>query len=476
MAPAPWEAVSPSEQLFVLVTGANSGVGLAACQRIIDEFLSSRSLTAHLILIPTTRSVQKSLDTIRTLREHVASAARSSTALQSRAGPAYRWQDTVARVHVVSPQLDLCDLRNVRALARQLCTGTLSNPEGLEGEYLRDVRIPKLDSVYLNAAYGNWVGVNYPLAIWTMLTTGLVQVFTWPSYYNIKLSQPTSILNEKPRYKYPLKPLLGEVFCACFFGHYLFVHNLLPLLSRRLEDNAPPGRIIWASSVEATRKFLDTSDIQSLNTEEPYESVKRLCDVLTLTTQYPAVQPIAESFFRANGAASKQKLIPPKMYTTHCGIVFSGLFPVPWFFMWAYNAVLFLCRILGSPWHNLQGYIGAKAAAFIVLQEQAALDEAGIDRVKLGSCTDRMGRDGIKLTEVEDYGWEGKVETPQSLANDNTVGIYKKSVGRRGGGVENMTEDNLIKFQELGAECWKQVEDMRVRWEAILDAEENQSS
>lgn len=271
----------------------------------------------------------------------------------------------------------------------------------------------------------------------------------------------------------PLKPILGEVFCACFFGHYIFVHHLLPLLSRRPEDNAAPGRIIWASSLEATRKFLDTSDIQSLSTEEPYESVKRLCDVLTLTTQYSTVQPVAEPFFRPDGVASHQKLIPPKMYTTHCGIVCSSLFPVPWFFMWAYNFVLFVCRCLGSPWHNLQGYPGAKAAVFVVLQEQAALDEAGIDRVKLGSCTDRLGRDGIKLTEVEDYGWDGKIESPESLANDTAVGIYRKSVGRRGGGVENMTEEDLVKFQELGADCWRQVEDMRVQWEAILDAEEN---
>jgi 3-keto steroid reductase len=103
---------------------------------------------------------------------------------------------------VLSPQVDLCDLRGIRDLAHRLCDGPVSNPEGLEGEYLRDVRIPRLDSVYFNAAYGNWTGLNYLLAIWTLFTVGPVQVFSWPSYYNIKLSAPTSILNEKSRYKY----------------------------------------------------------------------------------------------------------------------------------------------------------------------------------------------------------------------------------------------------------------------------------
>lgn len=100
---------------------------------------------------------------------------------------------------MLSPSLDLCDLRGVYAFADRLVRGTLSNPEGLEGEYLRDVRIPRLDTVVFNAAYGGWSGCNYPKAVWAILSQGLVQAVTYPNFKN---SLSTSILNEREEYGY----------------------------------------------------------------------------------------------------------------------------------------------------------------------------------------------------------------------------------------------------------------------------------
>jgi 3-keto steroid reductase len=182
-----------------------SGIGLSIGERLIDEFLATRSLRSHLILIPTTRSKSKSLQTIKALRDYARKAAQTSKALHSRVGSSYRWQDTVARVHVLSLQVDLCDLRGVYAFADALVHRPVSNPEGLEGEYLRDVRIPRLDTVVFNAAYGGWSGVNYPKAIWVILTEGLVQSVTWPSY---KMALPTARLNDKPSYNY-VSSILG---------------------------------------------------------------------------------------------------------------------------------------------------------------------------------------------------------------------------------------------------------------------------
>lgn len=102
---------------------------------------------------------------------------------------------------MLSPQLDLCDLRGVYAFARRLVEGRVANPEGLEGEYLAGdgVRLPRLDSVIFNAAYGGWSGVDYPLAVWTILTKGWMQPLTWPTF---KMALPTCILNERSEYKY----------------------------------------------------------------------------------------------------------------------------------------------------------------------------------------------------------------------------------------------------------------------------------
>lgn len=100
---------------------------------------------------------------------------------------------------MLSLQLDLCDIRGVYAFADRLVHGVVGNPEGLEGEYLRQIRIPRIDSAIFNAAYGGWSGVNWPKAIWTFLSQGITQAVTWPDF---KMPLPTCILNERPEYNY----------------------------------------------------------------------------------------------------------------------------------------------------------------------------------------------------------------------------------------------------------------------------------
>jgi 3-keto steroid reductase len=95
--------------------------------------------------------------------------------------------------------LDLCDFRNVRDFAHKLLYETVSNPDGLDGEYLHNVKIPRLDSIICNAAFGGWSGMSYPGIFWSLLTKGVVQTATWPEF---KLSMPTCILNERPGYNY----------------------------------------------------------------------------------------------------------------------------------------------------------------------------------------------------------------------------------------------------------------------------------
>ncbi|KAH7161382.1 hypothetical protein EDB81DRAFT_643875 [Dactylonectria macrodidyma] len=436
--PAPWEAVSPQEQHFVLITGANSGIGLSIGERLIDEFLATRSLTSHLILLPTTRSKSKSLQTIRALRAFAQKAAQTSTTLKSRIGSQYRWEDTVGRIHVLSLQLDLCDLRGVYAFADRLVHEPVSNPEGLQNEYLTNVHIPRLDSV-----------------------VGLTQSVTWPTF---KKALPTCILNERPEYNYPAKPLLGEVFSACIFGHYILAHELLPLLSRRSETETP-GRIIWSSSLEAVRDVLDLSDIQCFNGKGPYESSKRLTDALSLTATMPSSQPYSIPFLTIDDLKEAEaKPVRPKFYLTHPGIVASTLFPVPWFLVWAYTLALVIARWVGSPWHPVDPYTSSVSAAWVVLQEQSALDDLNAEHVKWGSSANRRLEADVKKTEVEGWGWEGKVEDAKT---DTALGVLSKAVGRKYGAVD-VTEEDLVEFEALGAECWKKMEDLRHEWGSII--------
>jgi len=478
--PAPWDDVDPIDQLFVIITGANSGIGLGIGERLIDEFLSTRPLTAHLILLPTTRSEAKSRQTIRALRAHAITAAKTSTTLRSRAAAddddenGYRWEDHAARVHVLSLQLDLCDVRAVYELADRVCTGTLSNPEGVEGPdaELRDVVVPRLDAVVCNAAYGGWSGLRYLYFLWTLLCDGFVQSVTWPK---VKVAYPTRILNQQPAYRYPPKPRFGEVFCACVFGHYLLAHQLLPLLSRPNSSSSttpqpPPGRIIWSSSIEAVRNKFDPSDIQCLRPNSaPYESSKRLTDILSLTHTLPSVRSISSSYLREDGTKEDARQ-PPKMYLTHPGVVASAIFPLPGFLFWAYHLALVIARLLGSPWHTVDPYRGARSAAWITLQDQATLDELDGERVKWGSAANPANESFVKKTEVEGWGWSGRVEgvNEGEEEKDGVVEhVLRKSVGRQRD-VADVTKEELEDFEELGRECWEQMEELREEWEEIL--------
>lgn len=155
------------------------------------------------------------------------------------------------------------------------------------------------------------------------------------------------------------------------------------------------------------------------------------------------------------------------MYVSHPGIVASTLFPFPWFLFWAYQLVILIARWLGSPWHTVDTYSGAKSVAWIVLQEQSALDALRADRVKWGSGTDRSGRNLVKETEVEGWGWQGKLEDV-SADVDGVTGVLRKRIGRNRDATD-LTEEDLVRFEELGAECWDEMEDLRQEWAEILE-------
>ncbi len=181
----------------------NSGIGLSIGERLIDEFLATRSLNSHLVLVPTTRSEAKSTNTIHSLRTYADRAAQTSAVLRSRAGgdEDFHWEDHAGRVHILSVQLDLCDIRGIYEIADRVCNGTLSNPSGVEGPDgdLQDVVIPRFDSILFNAAFGGWSGLNYFTFFWSLITQGFIEAVTWPK---CKIASPTRILNQQPAYRY----------------------------------------------------------------------------------------------------------------------------------------------------------------------------------------------------------------------------------------------------------------------------------
>ncbi|KAK3316267.1 hypothetical protein B0H66DRAFT_288302 [Apodospora peruviana] len=471
MSPAPWDSAPSQDIFFVLVTGANSGIGFGIAERLIDEFLTTRSLTAHLVLIPTTRSEKKSALTVGGLREHAKRFASTSEALRSRAGPNYDPKDTTRRVHVLSIQLDLCKFTSIRQAADQLVGGTLTSYSSDDHfESLVDVRIPRLDAVIFNAGIGGWTGLNWPKVFHNIFTAGLIQATTWPTFKASMAGHLVKPLSSTGGIG--ASEVMGEVFCANVFGHYLFAHYLLPLLSRKSNSSGSlaPGRIIWESSIEPVWENISLDDFQAIKSRAAYESTKRLTDILSLTATLPGSQPYVQSFLQVKARESPEKdaTIPPKQYLIHPGVVQTTLFPLNAFLFFWYRVVLYISRWLGSPWHNITPYNGACAPVWLALEQQEALDAAGAELIKWGSSTDRAGNCRVKKTEVEGWGWDGRVEDRDALLRDAEKDVTRKKVGRKAGAVD-LTQERRVEFEAVGAECWQEMERLREEWEARMD-------
>lgn len=434
-----------------------SGIGFGIGERLIDEYLTTRSLSSHLVVIPTTRSAGKSQETIDGLRKHTKEFAATSEVLRARGGPDYDPRHTTQRVHILSVQIDLCRLTSIRQAASQLVSGTLSSPsEDEDFVSILDAKIPRLDSIIFNAGIGGWYGLDWSKVFVNILTKGLVSATTWPTFKGAHRGHVVDPLHGE---KGDGTPQVGEVFCANVLGHYIFAQQLVPLMSRPANSTLPPGRIIWESSIEPHWENLSLDDFDAVKSDAPYESTKRLTDVLALTSALPASKPYVDKYFNVTKPTAKvQPSTPPKIYVVHPGIVQTTLFPLNAFMFFWYNVVLYVARWLGSPWHTITAYNGACAPVWLALQEQAWLDGAQAERVKWGTSTDRWGECRVKKTEVEGWGWEGKVEEKGQLKQEH------KLAGRKSGAVD-VTEERLVEFKALGADCWRRMEELRKQWE-----------
>ncbi|EER39808.1 3-ketosteroid reductase [Histoplasma capsulatum var. duboisii H88] len=435
-----------SDETYVLVTGTNSGLGFSICCRIIDEFLTTRPESKCLTLLFTTRSAKKSAETLSLLQAHLNNSAA-------------KYATSKNRVTLKPENVDLANLLSVRALSRRLRAS-----------------LPKLDAVILNAGTAGFTGINLFKALYLTLTD-LVNTVTYPSAFTLTCS---GVLVKKQTSQ-PDEPPLGDIFCSNVFGHYMLNHALMPLLSA---SETSPGRIIWISSIEATSKNFDLSDFQALNTRSAYQASKHLTDVLALTSELPSSSPWVDTFLSASKTTTATKLQQngtahhaptssrpkPSIYVAHPGICGTAIMPLVFPLFYAMIAVFWLARMFGSPWHTISTYSGAYAPVWLALSPKPVLDAAedvyarlGGGKPKWGSSCDRLGRISAVRTEVDGWGYGGVVG-PAVLEEDKRR--------RRKVGAKDLTAEEKLEFEELGRRCWREMEELRVQWEKLLEKEE----
>lgn len=449
--------------ITVLVTGANrcaeiyrlwcankvltaySGLGFAICCRLIDEFLFTRPQSQTLHLLYSTRDVWKGEDTSKRLHVHLQKMLREANG--KTLGISLLLE---GRVKIEGVLVDLTKLLTVKALAVDLLK-----------------RGQRLDAVIWNAGFAGWKGVNWPRAVWDCCTS-LVHNTTYPDFMipDVGLLATPQVLDtstakqqQRQFHKrtssrvYDGGPKLGQVFLSNVFGHYMLTHWLSPLFT-------PQSRIIWISSISALPSTFNIEDIQGLTSHMPYESSKRLTDLIVLTSELPFTTELTSNFFSTpkEGTATAK----PKLYLTHPGVMGTSIAGLNWIMGLFMVAGFYLSRLLGSPWHPVSAYKGAISAAFAALAplDQLADMEERDGKGKWGSAVGVWGDERVARTEVEGWGFCG---VPGKVPRGCVTGTAGRHKGHR-----ETTKEMREEFEEEGRVVWQEMERLRVEWERRL--------
>lgn len=339
------------------------------------------------------------------------------------------------RVYFRQERLDLLSLVSIQKLSKKLRETT-----------------PKLHAVVCNAGIGGWTGINWPLAVYKILTSWPSAV-CWPSY---KISGVGWVAKPQiPAEKEIDEPPLGQVFCANFFGHYLLGHYLAPLLAKHSKRENTRGRLIWVSSLEAYEHVLDMNDIQGILSTVPYEATKRLTDVMAVTSALPVVSDIVDRYLDC--PQPDEKTIKPRIYTAHPGICGTAIIALPLVLEYLMFAAFYVARWLGSQWHPVTAEKGACAMVWLTLAKQSTLDtmeeKEGVG--KWGSATDFWGQERVERTEMAGWGWGGKLGEPMRKHGRDP---YAK----------DLTKQSQQRLLDTGKKCWEEMEALRIEWEQRL--------
>lgn len=296
------------------------------------------------------------------------------------------------------------------------------------------------------------------MAVWSILTNW-VNSLTWPTFKKSGVGWLTKpqIPNSAGQDQKSEEPVLGDVFCANVFGHYLLGHYLSPLLAAHPKTEQTRGRLIWVSSLEAYNHVFNFQDFQALSSTQPYESTKRLTDLLAISSTLPSTAPLVDEYL--HHAQDTPTTTKPRIYVTHPGICGTAILSINFLLEYLFFFAMYIARGLGSEWHPITAYKGATSMVWLALAKQSTLDamEASEGVGKWGSATDWWGRERVDRTEVDLWGWGG------------LAGEKGKKKGRHPYARDFASAKDRVVFEEEGAKCWVEMERLRMEWEGRLE-------
>ncbi|KAK9383689.1 uncharacterized protein V2V93DRAFT_362491 [Kockiozyma suomiensis] len=262
--------------------------------------------------------------------------------------------DTISKLRKYSTQrdllsfdyvlLDLASLESVHEVASQL----------LE-------RYKHIDYLFLNAGGGDFAGIDWIGATKEVLKNP-IDAMTHPKFKKERIGKLSA-------------DGIGWVFQINILANYVLAKRLLPILSNG-------GRVILIGSVEAEIAYpFDDKDIQLIHTDQAYVDSKRELEYVHAA--------LAKKWKESYGVL---------LYLTHPGICHTSIFAeyLNWLTTFGMLFLFYTVRWLGSPWHVIDAYKGAKAPVFAAIEAVPDDDTDPTETVNYGSACDFWGKTYVK--------------------------------------------------------------------------------
>lgn len=224
----------------------------------------------------------------------------------------------------------------------------------------------EINYFYVNAAQGVYDGIDWFGAV-KEVCSNPIKAVTYPTYKIQKIGIKS-------------KDGMGLVFQANVFGPYYLIRKLLPQLSKG------KAKIVWVSSIMSDPKYLSMNDLELLQSDCSYEGSKRLLDLLHLATYKKLL----------NEYGIDQYVVHPGIFTSHSFFKYLNIFTY-----YGMLLLFYLARLLGSPWHNIDGYKAANAPIYVTHLANPRFEP---HHVKYGSASSIDGMEYIKRTDIDPTG------------------------------------------------------------------------
>lgn len=289
-------------------------------------------------------------------------------------------QSADVRLTLVVTSRTLPRVREVVELIKKF-VATQEDPCSVDFDYLL-VDFTNMVSV-LNAYYDlnqKYESINY---FFVNAAQGVYDGIDWIGAVKQVLSDPLEAVTN-PTYRKQLvgvksKDEMGLVFQTNVFGPYYLIQKILPQLSKG------KATVVWISSIMADPKHLSLQDIEMIKSDVTYEGSKRVVDLLHLAT-----------YKQMKSQGIHQYVVQPGIFTSYSFAKYLNFFTT-----FGMLFLFYLARLLGSKWHNIDGYKAANAPVYVATLINPHFEH---QEVKYGSASSRDGMEYIETTDIDKTG------------------------------------------------------------------------